>query len=70
MYRRFGAAGEVAVDLLARLLTFDPARRCSAEEAQEHEYFGQFREVQVGWSGDGRRQRRVVWGGAEVVFVV
>jgi mitogen-activated protein kinase 1/3 len=26
LFRRFGAAGEVAVDLLQRLLTFDPAR--------------------------------------------
>lgn len=30
LYRRFGAAGEVAVDLLARFLTFDPNRRCGA----------------------------------------
>jgi hypothetical protein len=37
--RRFGAAGEVTVDLLSRLLTFDPARRCGAEEALSHEYF-------------------------------
>jgi hypothetical protein len=29
----------VAVDLLARLLSFDPARRCSCEEAMAHEYF-------------------------------
>jgi hypothetical protein len=27
------------VDLLARLLSFDPARRCSCEEAMAHEYF-------------------------------
>ena len=27
------------MDLLARLITFDPARRCSCEEAMEHEYF-------------------------------
>lgn len=39
LFRRFGAAGEVAVDLLARLLSFDPARRCSSEEAMAHEYF-------------------------------
>lgn len=37
--RRFAAAGEAAVDLLARLLAFDPARRCSPEEALAHEYF-------------------------------
>jgi hypothetical protein len=39
LFRRFGSAGEVAVDLLARLLSFDPARRCSCEEAMAHEYF-------------------------------
>ncbi|KAG2453430.1 hypothetical protein HYH02_001653 [Chlamydomonas schloesseri] len=39
LYRRFGGAGEVAVDLLSRLLQFDPARRASAEEAMAHEYF-------------------------------
>lgn len=31
LFRRFGSAGEVAVDLLARLLSFDPARRCCSE---------------------------------------
>lgn len=31
LFRRFGSAGEVAVDLLARLLSFDPVRRCSSE---------------------------------------
>ncbi|GFR43880.1 hypothetical protein Agub_g5009 [Astrephomene gubernaculifera] len=39
LHRRFGQAGEVAVDLLARLLQFDPGRRASAEEAMAHEYF-------------------------------
>ncbi|GLC43103.1 hypothetical protein PLESTB_000862900 [Pleodorina starrii] len=39
LYRRFGQAGEVAVDLLARLLQFDPVRRASAEEVMAHEYF-------------------------------
>ncbi|MEW5311574.1 MAG: hypothetical protein WDW38_003281 [Sanguina aurantia] len=39
LFRRFGGAGEPAVDLLSRLLTFDPARRCSIEEALMHEYF-------------------------------
>ncbi|KAI7839130.1 hypothetical protein COHA_007133 [Chlorella ohadii] len=38
-YRRFAAAGEAAVDLLSRLLAFDPTRRCSPEEALAHEYF-------------------------------
>jgi serine/threonine protein kinase len=39
LHSRFGAAGADAVDLLARLLEFDPARRASAEEAQQHAYF-------------------------------
>ena len=38
-----GAAGEVALSLLAHLLAFDPARRASASEALAHEYF-------QGWS--------------------
>jgi len=42
LHRRFGYAGEVAVDLLTRLLTFDPSRRCSAREAMFHEYFKQY----------------------------
>lgn len=36
---RFAAAGEAAVDLLSRLLAFDPTRRCSPDEALAHEYF-------------------------------
>lgn len=43
--RRFGAAGEPAVDLLQRLLAFDPARRCGAEEALAHEYLSDMRVV-------------------------
>ncbi|GIL46871.1 hypothetical protein Vafri_3743 [Volvox africanus] len=39
LHRRFSQAGEVGVDLLARLLQFDPGRRASAEEAMAHEYF-------------------------------
>ncbi|KXZ53096.1 hypothetical protein GPECTOR_8g87 [Gonium pectorale] len=39
LHRRFGQAGEVAVDLLARMLQFDPVRRASAEEAMQHEWF-------------------------------
>ena len=42
LHRMFGYAGEVAVDLLTRLLTFDPSRRCSAREAMLHEYFKEF----------------------------
>ena len=36
--RRLGSAGEPAVHFLSRLLSFDPSRRCSAEEALAHEY--------------------------------
>ena len=36
--RRLGSAGEPAVHLLSRLLSFDPSRRCNAEEALAHEY--------------------------------
>ena len=36
---RFAPAGEAAVDLLSRLLAFDPSRRCSPDEALAHEYF-------------------------------
>lgn len=43
LFRRFAPAGERAVDLLARLLAFDPDRRCSAEEAMSHEYFAELR---------------------------
>lgn len=42
LYRRFGFSGEVAVDLISRLLTFDPSRRCSAREAMHHEYFREY----------------------------
>ncbi len=39
LYRRLGAAGEPAVHLLSRLLTFDPSHRATAAEALCHEYF-------------------------------
>ena len=39
LYRRMGAAGEPAVHLLSRLLTFEPRHRASAAEALAHEYF-------------------------------
>lgn len=46
LFRRFGAAGEPAVDLLRRMLEFDPSRRCSCEEALHHEYFGNMIKVE------------------------
>lgn len=33
-----------AVDLLTRMLAFDPARRCTAEEALSHTYFSNFKQ--------------------------
>eukprot|EP00887_Chlorella_sp_A99_P000345 scaffold13.g345.t1 len=42
LYRRralFYATGDAAVDLLTRLLAFDPSRRASAKEMLAHEYF-------------------------------
>ncbi|KAK9800305.1 hypothetical protein WJX73_009498 [Symbiochloris irregularis] len=39
LFSRFCYAGEASVHLLERLLAFDPERRCSAEEALQHEYF-------------------------------
>ena len=39
IYSRFGEAGEVAVDLVRRLLMFDWNLRCGPDEALFHEYF-------------------------------
>lgn len=41
LYRRMGAAGEPAVHLLSRLLSFEPRHRASAGEALSHEYFSE-----------------------------
>ena len=45
--RHLGNAGEPAVHLLGRLLAFDPARRCSAEEALAHEYLHCFEAIDL-----------------------
>ena len=45
--RHLGNAGEAAVHLLSRLLAFDPARRCSAEEALVHEYLLYFETISM-----------------------
>ncbi|GMH34062.1 hypothetical protein BSKO_01896 [Bryopsis sp. KO-2023] len=47
LHRRFGFAGEPALDLLMRLLTFDPSRRCNSQEALMHEIFLPFRESEM-----------------------
>eukprot|EP00890_Picochlorum_soloecismus_P002294 jgi/Picsp_1/3065/NSC_01287-R1_mitogen-activated protein len=44
LYRKFKAAGEVAVHLLSRLLEFDPKRRAGCEEALSHEFFAEIRD--------------------------
>jgi hypothetical protein len=45
----------VAVDLLGRLLTFDPARRCGAEEALLHEFFEPLQQQVGRWASWGWR---------------
>jgi hypothetical protein len=65
LYRRLGAAGEPAVHLLSRMLTFDPSRRCSAEEALAHEYFADLEAADGDDSGaDAARAWRGRGGGA------
>ncbi|KAL3698257.1 hypothetical protein R1sor_012333 [Riccia sorocarpa] len=41
-----GAVDEEALDLLSRMLAFDPARRCTAEEALAHTYFKSLKQPQ------------------------
>uniref|UniRef100_A0A7R9Z669 Protein kinase domain-containing protein n=1 Tax=Chlamydomonas euryale TaxID=1486919 RepID=A0A7R9Z669_9CHLO len=49
LMRRFGASGEVALDLLARLLAFDPGMRACADEAISHEYFSKMGSIELPW---------------------
>ena len=46
LHERFADAGVEAVDLLTRLLAFDPSRRCSAQEALAHEYFARLAQAE------------------------
>ncbi|KAL4422575.1 hypothetical protein ABPG75_008772 [Micractinium tetrahymenae] len=69
LYRRFAAAGEAAVDLLSRLLAFDPTRRCSPDEALAHEYFADMAQSEGGSVDDlaqsaRRRSMRALNGSA------
>ncbi|KAG6544862.1 hypothetical protein Mapa_013552 [Marchantia paleacea] len=41
-----GCVDEEALDLLSRMLAFDPARRCTAEEALAHTYFKSLKQPQ------------------------
>lgn len=43
--RRFPGISEVCLDLLKRMLEFDPSSRCSATEALSHEYFAEISKV-------------------------
>jgi len=43
LYRRFHSCGEEAVDLLQRMLMFNPERRCTAMEALSHVFFDSFK---------------------------
>jgi len=40
----FPSQNSVAIDLLQRMLVFNPAKRCTVEEALEHPYFQSIRE--------------------------
>jgi len=44
--RRFAGADPAAVDLLQKLLFFDPARRFTARQALEHSYLAEFRQAE------------------------
>lgn len=59
LYRHLGSAGEAAVHLLSRLLAFDPARRCSAEEALTHEYLHSFEAIDTQMDVDAKREEEL-----------
>ncbi|KAA6421958.1 MAG: MAPK-related kinase [Trebouxia sp. A1-2] len=59
LYRHLGSAGEAAVHLLGRLLAFDPARRCSAEEALTHEYLLSFEAIDTQMAIDAKREEEL-----------
>ena len=44
--KQFPGAGRDAHDLLARMLTFDPAKRISARDAMRHPWLAKFHQVQ------------------------
>ena len=45
LMRRFPGLSEVCLDLLRRMLEFDPESRCSASEALSHEYLADIQEM-------------------------
>jgi mitogen-activated protein kinase 1/3 len=49
----FPAASPSAIDLLKRMLQFNPERRITAEEALEHEFFQNIRQKDLEISADG-----------------
>ncbi|KAL3143658.1 hypothetical protein ABBQ38_002453 [Trebouxia sp. C0009 RCD-2024] len=59
LFRHLGNAGEPAVHLLGRLLAFDPARRCSAEEALAHEYLHSFEAIDLQFEIDTQREEEL-----------
>ncbi|CAN0483267.1 unnamed protein product, partial [Discosporangium mesarthrocarpum] len=47
LQERFPEASEQALDLLKRMLTFDPARRISVRDAMRHPWLSRFYQVCV-----------------------